>query len=669
MIEVKNLTKYFIINNRKTILFNDVNFYLPDKGIYFIEGKSGSGKSTLLYLLSGIERGNSGSIKINSKRIDKMNEIEKEEFFKNEIGFLFQSFNLINELSVKDNLSLTNTIKETKFDPSINHLLSKFGLIDKLDQKVFTLSGGEKQRLSLIRCLLNKPKIIFADEPTGALDNENSLILMEELKNISKNSLVIIVSHDKELTEKYADGIIHIFNKEVNLINVYRDNENEYVLNEKKIVKRKTKFLNEILKRNLKKNFLRNFFIFIALIFSLTTSLLSFSFYLSIKDYSSSLIYMFPNSNIYEIYKTYNKSISKSSLSIEKKERLDEDNIFNFLINLNINEYELMNNYSYFFNDNIVRINEKEFKNLSFLPLINEYNNEVFVNKAFVDTYLNGKLEGETTLNIKSKNKYTKFSSITNDEIEETFVIDLNFKIINVKDEFSYLSTPKIYYSYSYFTKYLSYSIAHNISLLEDKNVSYLDLFNDSINTDSLNGYSSYLYLKNDEDIKKIYSYINKKDYIDSVKISSSSYLIVSSFLEIINSLFIVLLFFISLLSITSFFIIFSLIFYSYISSKKERAILLVLGSNKDSYALTNLSEILLNFLISFIFSHLFYLTLKNKLSIYLINFISYNITINLSLLMEFLIFVIFLFFIIFSSLLPLKYEKGLNLNRELREE
>lgn len=669
MIEVKNLTKYFIINNRKTILFNDVNFYLPDKGIYFIEGKSGSGKSTLLYLLSGIERGNSGSIKINSKRIDKMNEIEKEEFFKNEIGFLFQSFNLINELSVKDNLSLTNTIKETKFDPSINHLLSKFGLIDKLDQKVFTLSGGEKQRLSLIRCLLNKPKIIFADEPTGALDNENSLILMEELKNISKNSLVIIVSHDKELTEKYADGIIHIFNKEVNLINVYRDNENEYVLNEKKIVKRKTKFLNEILKRNLKKNFLRNFFIFIALIFSLTTSLLSFSFYLSIKDYSSSLIYMFPNSNIYEIYKTYNKSISKSSLSIEKKERLDEDNIFNFLINLNINEYELMNNYSYFFNDNIVRINEKEFKNLSFLPLINEYNNEVFVNKAFVDTYLNGKLEGETTLNIKSKNKYTKFSSITNDEIEETFVIDLNFKIINVKDEFSYLSTPKIYYSYYYFSKCLASLVAHNVSLMEKQTVSYLDLLLSSSKSDSLSGYSSYIYLYNKEDILKINDYIAKKDYIDSIKLSSNNYLVVSSFLEIINSLFIILIFFIILLSLTSFFIIFSLIFYNYLSTKKERAILIILGSNKSSYTLTNQIEIVLNFIISFIFSHFLYLLIKEKISAYLIGIISFNIEISLNLMIEFLIFLLFLSFIILSSLLPLKYEKKISLSRELKEE
>ena len=604
MVEVKNLTKEFIVNKKKNIVINNLSFFLPSKGMYFIVGESGSGKSTLLNLIEGLILPTKGSIKINNHRIDKLKNDEKVEFYKKEVGILFQSFNLFNDLTVLENLKITSLIKEDNDGENIKRYLSKFKIYEKINQKVYTLSGGEKQRLALIRALINKPKIILADEPTGALDNASSIILMDELKKISENSLILIVTHNLELVKKYADGYLKFLPKGYELNNILKENPSNNVNIIKKnklLIKDKINFYFPLLKRNLIKNFNKNLFTSLSIIFSLFISLFSFSFYFNIKNYSSSLIYTYPNYNVFEVYKSFSSSINGSSLSIERKEKVEDKEIREGLNNNNFENFDVFESFDYFFKNNIVTIDNIEYKNLIFEPSFELINNEVMVNDSFIDAYLKEFKEG-MTIHFNSSNVYKGYSDYINDEIEETFIIDLDFIITKKSEEFSFLGTPKIYYSYDYFETMLANLNALNFSTLEEMDISYLNLLKRAKNNDSLTSYQSLVVVEK-EKFNDFYGLIEENRIFNNLKFNSDSLTIIDSFNNIINTLFIALIFFIVMISLTSFFIIFSLTFYSYLSSKKERAILTLLGSNKKSINFLFIFEEVLVFVLSLLIS------------------------------------------------------------------
>lgn len=670
MVEVKNLTKEFIVNKKKNIVINNLSFFLPSKGMYFIVGESGSGKSTLLNLIEGLILPTKGSIKINNHRIDKLKNDEKVEFYKKEVGILFQSFNLFNDLTVLENLKITSLIKEENDEENIKRYLSKFKIYEKMNQKVYTLSGGEKQRLALIRALLNKPKIILADEPTGALDNASSIILMDELKKISENSLILIVTHNLELVKKYADGYLKFLPKGYELNNILKENPSNNVNIIKKnklLIKDKINFYFPLLKRNLIKNFNKNLFTSLSIIFSLFISLFSFSFYFNIKNYSSSLIYTYPNYNVFEVYKSFSSSINGSSLSIERKEKVEDKEIREGLNNNNFENFDVFESFDYFFKNNIVTIDNIEYKNLIFEPSFELINNEVMVNDSFIDAYLKEFKEG-MTIHFNSSNVYKGYSDYINDEIEETFIIDLDFIITKKSEEFSFLGTPKIYYSYDYFETILANLNALNFSTLEEMDISYLNLLKRAKNNDSLTSYQSLVVVEK-EKFNDFYGLIEENRISNNLKFNSDSLTIIDSFNNIINTLFIALIFFIVMISLTSFFIIFSLTFYSYLSSKKERAILTLLGSNKKSINFLFIFEEVLVFVLSFLISICLYNLVKPSIINLLNSILSFNLNIDLSIILVSVIFLIYLLITIFSSFIPLKMSKDIEIAKELKEE
>lgn len=670
MVEVKNLTKEFIVNKKKNIVINNLSFFLPSKGMYFIVGESGSGKSTLLNLIEGLILPTKGSIKINNHRIDKLKNDEKVEFYKKEVGILFQSFNLFNDLTVLENLKITSLIKEENDEENIKRYLSKFKIYEKMNQKVYTLSGGEKQRLALIRALINKPKIILADEPTGALDIASSIILMDELKKISENSLILIVTHNLELVKKYADGYLKFLPKGYELNNILKENPSNNVNIIKKnklLIKDKINFYFPLLKRNLIKNFNKNLFTSLSIIFSLFISLFSFSFYFNIKNYSSSLIYTYPNYNVFEVYKSFSSSINGSSLSIERKEKVEDKEIREGLNNNNFENFDVFDSFDYFFKNNIVTIDNIEYKNLIFEPSFELINNEVMVNDSFIDAYLKEFKEG-MTIHFNSSNVYKGYSDYINDEIEETFIIDLDFIITKKSEEFSFLGTPKIYYSYDYFETILANLNALNFSTLEEMDISYLNLLKRAKNNDSLTSYQSLVVVEK-EKFNDFYGFIEEKRIFDNLKFNSDSLTIIDSFNNIINTLFIALIFFIVMISLTSFFIIFSLTFYSYLSSKKERAILTLLGSNKKSINFVFIFEEVLVFVLSFLISICLYNLVKPSIINLLNSILSFNLNIDLSIILVSVIFLIYLLITIFSSFIPLKMSKDIEIAKELKEE
>lgn len=207
MIELINVSKKY--NDRYVL--KDVSLSLPRYGLVIINGPSGCGKTTLLNILSTL-LDFSGDITLDGKSYKGLNEDEKELIRSRKLGFLFQDYKLFENESVKSNIALAIDIacgdKKSKKEKRINDLLRLVNLSSKENQIVNNLSGGEKQRVALARAVANSPLILLADEPTGNLDEKNTEVVMKLLEKISSASLVIMVSHDLELTEKYADQII-----------------------------------------------------------------------------------------------------------------------------------------------------------------------------------------------------------------------------------------------------------------------------------------------------------------------------------------------------------------------------------------------------------------------------------------------------------------------------
>ena len=202
MIEVKNLTKTFGENT----VFKDLCFKIDDGEFVVFSGKSGCGKTTMLNLIGGIDTPDSGEILVDGADITKQK--NRIEYFRNKVSFLFQNFALIDNKTVEENLNMVK--KNTRTDTTIEQALESVGLKDKIKAKVYTLSGGEQQRVALARIMIKKCDLILADEPTGSLDKENSARVIEILKKLnSEGKTVILVTHDEEL-KKAGSRIIEL---------------------------------------------------------------------------------------------------------------------------------------------------------------------------------------------------------------------------------------------------------------------------------------------------------------------------------------------------------------------------------------------------------------------------------------------------------------------------
>lgn len=229
MIEIKNLSKDFLIGQNKIEVLKDISFNVTDGEFVSIVGKSGSGKSTLVNIISGLINPTEGLIKYNYKNLFDLKQKELNKFRRDTIGFVFQDFNLEKNETVYENV-----IMPTIFAGHLNRkkraieVLDKVGLKDKLNNKVYTLSGGEKQRVAIARALINNPKVIIADEPTGNLDYDNGIEILNLLKTLSKNGYtVIMITHNIEHA-KESDRIIKL--KKGKIEKIYNKDEIDDIL-------------------------------------------------------------------------------------------------------------------------------------------------------------------------------------------------------------------------------------------------------------------------------------------------------------------------------------------------------------------------------------------------------------------------------------------------------
>lgn len=212
IIKVEKLSKVYGKKDNKVVALDNVNIEVEKGEFVAVIGASGSGKSTLLHQLGGVDRPTNGNVIIDGKNIYKLNEEKLAVFRRRNIGFVFQSFNLIPVLSVEENIKMPALLDHQKVDEEyFNDLIKTLGLEERLNHLPSELSGGQQQRVAIARALINKPSIILADEPTGNLDSENSKEIMEMLKvSIRKyNQTAIVITHDLGIAEN-ADRIIKI---------------------------------------------------------------------------------------------------------------------------------------------------------------------------------------------------------------------------------------------------------------------------------------------------------------------------------------------------------------------------------------------------------------------------------------------------------------------------
>lgn len=213
MLKVKNLVKIYKIGKTKETVkaLNNVSIDFPEKGLVFLLGKSGSGKSTLLNAIGGLDTFDSGEIIIKGRSSKDFSQADFDSYRNTFIGFIFQEYNVLEEFTVAKNLSIALELQGKAADKAaVNKLLEQVDMLNFAKRKPNQLSGGQKQRVAIARALIKNPEIIMADEPTGALDSNTGKQVMETLKKLSEEKLVIIVSHDREFAEIYGDRIIEL---------------------------------------------------------------------------------------------------------------------------------------------------------------------------------------------------------------------------------------------------------------------------------------------------------------------------------------------------------------------------------------------------------------------------------------------------------------------------
>ena len=214
VLEVKNIEKYYGNKSNLTKAIDNISFDIQKGEFAGIMGASGSGKTTLLNCISTIDRVTAGKIIINNRDITKLKGNELNKFRREELGFIFQDFNLLDTLTAYENIALALTIQRVKpseIETRVQEIAKKLEITDILNKYPYQISGGQKQRVASSRALITNPKLVLADEPTGALDSKSARQLLESFENLNErlNATILMVTHDS-FTAGYANRILFI---------------------------------------------------------------------------------------------------------------------------------------------------------------------------------------------------------------------------------------------------------------------------------------------------------------------------------------------------------------------------------------------------------------------------------------------------------------------------
>lgn len=584
----------------------NVTLAFPMKGLVAIKGKSGSGKSTLLNLMSLLEKPSEGKISYLGNDVSKLNEKDRTWYHSFEHSFVFQHFNLEEDLTVRENVEMPLHIRgenKKQISDKTSELLKKYGLFAMENKKARLLSGGEKQRVALCRALITEPKVLFADEPTGALDKANEKLVLDELKELSKSILVVMVSHNDRLISEYADQVVELSDGQVVGCPMYHSQKAIEIRAEKR--KTSKSFLGKILSSNYKANFLKNTISLISGTIGFLFILLSLGFYSGaqtklLEEKESSLLYT--NANIYK-RKAY--EIEGSPLSLSQVERPTKQEIYDAY--KDIEGINIVNDYSFFmpmasaYECNGFQREPATLRPLMDLSLRDRERDFLVKGMAPSGASLNFVLVNEEFEKSLGEDAIGKMLTITNSvRVSEGGVFDdlelsFSFRVAGVVHEFSFLNSPRIYYSYPALEQKLRKVELPNISANRKISMNIVDYVNQASDTSQYTGYSYLVYFPENQ-MSKVEKLGTE---VAGLTVTNDAFTINQTFQTLTDAFVMCLIPYILIEIVTVAFVLGSLSYSSFMERKKQAAILSALGASNSDRSFVYEGEGYINVLIS----------------------------------------------------------------------
>ncbi|MCR5078706.1 MAG: ABC transporter ATP-binding protein/permease [Bacilli bacterium] len=603
ILECRKLRKLYRGEGGNTLALDSFSASFPSTGLVAVTGKSGCGKSTLLCLLSLMEKPTSGKVYFLGKDVSKFKRKEKMRFLREDSAFVFQHYGLFEDKSVLDNVMIPLRMTgegEKKGRERALFMLDYLHLEDKENQIVSTLSGGEKQRVALARALVKSPKVLFCDEPTGALDEKNGVAVMEMISSMSKTRLVIMVSHNEKLVSKYADRTIVMEDGKIKEDKVNRKVPEAY--EDKKLHVFSSRWATLFFKGYLLSDFKRNFLTFLSGSFGSVGILLSIAYMHGNgpalkKESQRSLEYLSAQISKKEVVSTGNSPLSLTRTIKPKLEEAEE--YLSLFSSISIEEdlsYFLPNHAQY-------SLGENQFNDASFLPIfditLEEYGssflregerieeetiNVCYVNDLYASTHpdiIGKKIELALTI---------PFEVLT---LHEEVNLYYSFEVKGVMEEFSFLNVPKIYYSYPMLKQELRSIALAKLSEAFKREISVYDCID--LGLGGCNAEDYQVYFHDPSEIDKAYSLMEKGG---EFTLTSSCYMSYSS-LSTLSKAFEVCLWLLFGICLAGVIAITAMSFLSlYFKRRKEIALQFSLGAkNSEVIGLFTLESILVSVL------------------------------------------------------------------------
>ena len=608
MLELKNVCKKYDRDVLKKI-----NLKFGNKGLICLVGESGSGKTTLLNIIGGLEQPDSGKVIFNGNNIKNID----SSFYSNQlVSFINQNYNLIDKYTVLENILLPIELRRIRSPCNVNKILKMLGIYSLKNKKVVSLSGGEKQRVAIARCIVQNTRVILADEPTGALDSENAYSVMRILKNLSKQKLVIVVTHNIELANSFADNIIKITDGKIcSKLKVINKNKYSKIKCNRKIKLSFIKLVKYAIK-NLNNKLLRN----ILTIVAFTIGLLSLGIVLSIKTgfnkeldlLNKSSFFNYPlviSKNNY-VDNFNNKVENKNGVNVKKGSFVTNE-IDDKLINLvNSIDKKYVNGITYY------RDIDYEFKNISY---VNPSNNYFYL--------VSGRMP-------ENKNEVLILYD------EEDSISDKLYNYLDVANN----------------------GLINNVFKVNDKELIITGIVKS--NNDYFKSLSGILYSNDlfDNEITDIYIYANNlkaknkiKDLLKDYEIFDNAEEVVNLTKKMVDGISLVLILFSVISLIVSMIMIFVISYISVMERSKDIGIYKSIGfRSKDIKNLFIVENLILG-MCSFYLTMIFILLVSNVINKFVYSYINFEHIMSLDILNVALLFFLSIFLCYIASFIPAK--------------
>lgn len=674
LLYAKNISKSYRTSRGEHRALRRCTIPFPAHGLIAIEGKSGSGKSTLLNVLLGIEKPSTGRVYFQGGPASKPG----APLVAAHASMVFQHYNLIDGLSALDNVALPGKMRHIPRSKA-KGLLERFGLDAVRDKDVKVLSGGEKQRVAICRALMNDPAIVFADEPTGALDEKNSLLVMDTLKEVSKSRLVVLVSHNHPLVERYADAVIHIADGKVSgkLQRIPLERRKQ------KRTRHSSSWLGTFFLRNMKRNLFKDTMCFLSGVVGFLSLLMSFG-------------YLQGNMPAMEKEQTktlhcLNARLSRrsvvdlpgSTLTLVKKTTPSEDETMDVLEG--VGECTLSDNYEYFFPSVMPFSFEGEAEEpCLFCPLLDitlekhgrnlvtwgeppEGINfdECVVNEEFVAKY-----------GVRTRGggiEVSQRSVVTYEGKQNEIFVEGHFTVKAVVRELSFLNVPRVYYSSPMLGRRLA---SIDVSNENGDSVDLRELVANAEPDSAYGSYSRLVFLRDPSCLPALFERIQRMGD-GEYELTSEAYSLWQSYASLSKAFSSSLGLFVGLAFVGLALILGMASYSSFVLAKKESALLTVLGAKGGEILSIFVFEamvlcagsMLLSFGLSPLLQRFLNEILRQKFDIPGLIAIPYREFLGVPFLVFFALLLFSLMLGFLSSIIPVAINRHIPLAEELRDE